>query len=119
MSEEIVESFGGVVEEDSHGPSRKDCPAIVSEQICIQADIKILPKVKVGKIETFCDDPIIGKCSRVACSKGPCEFTISRTICVQIPLIYSAETIVIPAGHVCGTPELEPCHECDCAKLES
>lgn len=94
-------------------PVYKECPAIVSEQVCIQADIKIYPKVKVGEIITFCDDPIIGKCGRVSCSCEPCEFTVSRTICVQIPLLFSAETVVFPAGHICGAPETEPCPLCE------
>ena len=91
----------------------KECPSIVSEQVCIQADIKIYPEVKVGEIKTFCDDLIVGKCARVTCSHEACEFTVSKTICVQIPLIFSAETVVYPGGHICGVPETEPCHECE------
>ena len=102
----------GVFDETDKGLACKECPTFVSEQICIQADIKIYPKVKVGRIVTFCDDPIIGKCARVTCSNEPCEFTVSRNLCVQIPLIFSAETSVCPAGHVCGTPELEACPHC-------
>lgn len=111
MSEDIFEA--AEIDEDlDKGFACKDCPAIVSEQVCIQADIKIFPKVKVGKIMTFCDEPIFGKCARVTCSNEPCEFTVSRNICVQIPLIFSAETFVHPAGHVCGIPETAPCHAC-------
>ncbi len=112
MSEEALEAEV-LTDEAEKGILFKDCPAIISEQVCIQADVKIWPKVRVGKIMTFCDDPMIGRCSRVSCSCEPCEFTVSRTLCVQIPLIFSAETTVRPAGHVCGTPETEPCRECE------
>jgi len=112
MADEVFEeaSVSTELEKEFHC---KECPTIVSEQVCIQADIKICPKVKVGEIMTYCDDPIIGKCARVSCSKEACEFTVSRTICVQIPLFFSAETTVYPAGHICGIPEIEPCRECD------
>lgn len=90
----------------------KKCPIVVSEQVCIQADVRIDPKVTVGEIVTFCGEPVIGKCGRVSCSHEPCEFTVSETICVQIPLMFSAETKVDPAGHICGTPETEPCPHC-------
>ncbi len=104
------------LEELDKGHTYKECPAIVSEQVCIQADVKIFPKVKVGKISTFCDEAVIGNCGRVACSMEHCEFTVSRTLCVQIPLIFSAETVVFPAGHICGSPEVEPCHPCEAAE---
>jgi hypothetical protein len=94
------------------GLDHKECVTIVSEQVCIQADVKILPKVKVGRVKTICEDAIIGRCARVACNEA-CEFTVSRALCVQIPLVFSADTFVRPAGHVCGEPELEPCRKCD------
>ena len=103
----------GAFEETDRELACKECPTIASEQICIQADVKIHPKVKVGKVTIFCDDAIIGKCARVACSNEACEFTVSRTLCVQIPLLFSAETTVHPAGHICGIPEIEPCHLCE------
>lgn len=102
----------GAFEDLEKGPLYKECPAIVSQEVCVQADIKIIPKVKIGRVTTLCDEPIIGKCAQVACGKDACEFTVSRTLCVQIPLLFSAETIVHPAGHICGTPEFEPCKPC-------
>lgn len=103
----------GIFDDLDKGPACKECPAIVSQEICVQADVKITPKVKVGRVTTFCDEPFIGKCAAISCSKDACEFTVSRNLCVQIPLLFSAETTVHPAGHICGTPEFEPCKFCD------
>jgi hypothetical protein len=89
------------------------CPVIVSNQVCIQADVKIDPKVTVGDIKTICSEPRIGKCSQVGCSRDRCEFSIVETIFVKIPLNFSVEAQVDPAGHICGTPEVEPCPRCD------
>ena len=111
MSDVIYEPVSVLDELDKQWAC-KECPAIVSEQLCVQADIKIEPKVRVGMISTFCDEPIIGKCARVACSNEACEFTVSRNICVQIPLFYSAKAYVHPAGHISGAPEFEPCRDC-------
>ena len=115
MSEAELETIVTIDDLDKW-PTHKEFPTIVSEQVCIQADIKIFPKVKVGKIITFCDEAVIGNCGRVACSKEPCEFTVNRTLCVQIPLIFSAETVVCPVGHICGVPEIEPCRLCEAAE---
>jgi hypothetical protein len=95
------------------GAAHDECMTIVKEQVCVQANVKIIPKVMVGRISTFCGDVKIGKCELPACSRETCEFTVSRKLCVQIPLEFSAETFVRPAGHVCGDPELEPCHRCE------
>jgi hypothetical protein len=88
----------------------KKCCVIVNDKVCIQADIKIDPDIAIGEIKTVCEDPIVGKCCRVPCSHDSCEFSVSQTICVEIPLTFLAVTHVVPAGHICGTPELH--HEC-------
>lgn len=95
------------------GIGRKECMTVVSENVCIQADVKIVPKVITGRITTFCGEAKIGKCGYAPCSKDACEFSVSRTLCVQIPLEFSAETFVRPAGIACGEPELEPCRICE------
>lgn len=88
----------------------KKCYVLIRDQVCIQVDVEIYPKVTIGEIKMFCEEPVIGKCSRVPCSHEPCEFSVCQTICIEIPLAFSAETKVNPAGHICATPEPEPCH---------
>lgn len=114
MSDSAVEltTETAVSEPEQLDAAIKKCSVVVSEQICIQADVKIDPKVEVEEIKIFCGDPFIGKCGRVSCTHEPCEFTVSETICVQIPLVFSAETKVHPSGHICGAPEMEPCPHC-------
>ena len=40
-----------------------------------------------------------------------CTFTVSQSICVQIPLTFSAAATAEPTGIVCGTPDVGPCPE--------
>ena len=92
--------------------SRRNGPITVSDRVRVQANIKINPKVVLGEIKTFYDEPMIGKGSRISCPQDPCEFLVSQDICVQIPITFSAETTADPGGYMCGTPELAPCHKC-------
>lgn len=85
-----------------------ECPTIVHETVCVEADVTITPNVEVGQIQSFCvDGPMIGACpgtpSRV------CTFTVSQRICVQVPLTFSATATAVPSGIVCGTPDVGPC----------
>lgn len=92
---------------------RKECDTVVSEDICIQADLKIDPKLCVGEIKTFCGDAKIGKCNRMPCQNDSCEFSVSQKICIEIPLKFSADAKVDSVGHICGEPELKPCRKCE------
>ncbi len=91
----------------------KECDAVVKDEICIQADLKIDPKLCVGEIKTFCGDAKIGKCGRVSCQHDPCEFSVSQKICIEVPLKFSADVKVESIGHICGEPEVKPYHNCE------
>jgi hypothetical protein len=87
-----------------------ECPAIVHETVCIQADVSISPSVVVGTIESFCvGGPVIGVCPGTPSPTDECIFTVSQNICVQVPLTFSATATAIPSGIVCGTPGVGPC----------
>lgn len=76
--------------------------SMISETVCVQADITIIPNVAIGAIETFCiGEPVIGPCSGNLAEE--CTFTVSQNICVQIPLTFSVEANAIPRGIVCNT----------------
>lgn len=84
------------------------CDTVVSETVCVQADITISPKVEVGTIETYCvGSPVIGPCQGNKVEE--CTFSVSQRICVQIPLTFSAEASAEPTGIVCGEPALGGC----------
>ncbi len=87
-----------------------ECPAIVHDTVCVQADVTISPNVVVGKIQSFCvGRPMIGACPGTPSPTENCSFTVSQSICVQVPLTFSAVAIAEPSGIVCGTPEVGPC----------
>ena len=85
-----------------------ECPAIVNETVCVQADVTITPSVVVGTIESFCvGEPVIGACPGTPVAE--CTFTVSQNICVQIPLTFSAVAAAVPTGIVCGEPAVGGC----------
>jgi hypothetical protein len=85
-----------------------ECPAVVHETVCVQADVTISPSVAVGTIESFCvGGPLIGVCPGTPAQQ--CNFSVSQNICVQIPLTFSATANAVPSGIVCGTPGVGPC----------
>lgn len=86
------------------------CPATVHENVCIQAQVSITPIVTVGDIESFCvGDPVIGACQGTPSSTGACSFVVSQSICVQVPLTFSADAAATPAGISCGDPGAGVC----------
>ena len=87
-----------------------ECPAIVHETVCVQADVTITPNVDVGTIQSFCEvGPTIGACPGTPSPTDTCVFTVSQNICVQVPLVFSATATAAPTGIVCGTPAVGPC----------
>lgn len=85
-----------------------ECPAIVHETVCVQANVTITPNVAVGAIQSFCvGEPIIGACPGEPVRE--CVFAVSQNICVQVPLTFSATAIAVPSGIVCSAPSAEPC----------
>lgn len=85
--------------------TQAECPAFVHETVCVQADIAISPSVDVGDIESYCvGGPVIGACSGTPSPTNTCTFSVSQSICVQIPLTFSAQATAVPTGIVCGLP---------------
>jgi hypothetical protein len=84
------------------------CPILAHENVCVQADVKITPEVKVGEIKTYkAGEPFIGACCGTpACY---CTFCVSQQLCVQVPLAFHACAEVTPAGIVCGVPAVGGC----------
>ena len=82
--------------------------SIVHESVCVQARVTIRPCVEVGEITVVpIRNAVIGRCygQLTEC----CSFMVSKQICVQVPLEFSAIAAVEPAGIVCGTPRHGPC----------
>lgn len=87
-----------------------ECPALVHETVCVQAQVTINPLVTVGTIESICvGGPVIGTCPGTPSLTNSCTFTVSQNICVQVPLTFSATATAEPTGIVCGTPAIGAC----------
>ena len=90
------------------------CPAIVHESVCLQANVIIDPNVQVGEIQSFCiGAPIIGACPGAPSPERECVFTVSQNICVQVSLNFWANAAAVPTGIVCGSAREEPCPPTD------
>jgi hypothetical protein len=86
------------------------CPAIVHETVCVQAEVTIAPDVQVGEVRSFCvDQPVIGPCPGIPSPTQTCKFEVSQKICVEIPLTFSATATALPNGIICGTPMTGVC----------
>ncbi|MDP4084435.1 MAG: hypothetical protein Q8934_07430 [Bacillota bacterium] len=86
------------------------CTAIVHEDVCVQAEIAIIPNVTVGNIQYYCEGaPSIKACPGTQSSTGPCTFILSQNICIEVPLTFSATATVSSTGIICGTPVVGTC----------
>ena len=87
-----------------------ECPATVHETVCIQAEVTITPLVTVGDISSTCvGGPTIGACPGTISPTNSCTFSVSQSICVAVPLTFSADATAIPNGIVCGSPGIGNC----------
>jgi hypothetical protein len=86
------------------------CSDLFSETVCVQAEVTITPAVTVGAITSFCvGDPVIGACQGEPSPSNSCAFMVSQSICVQVPLTFSADATAVPLGISCGEPLAGPC----------
>ncbi len=84
------------------------CEATVHENVCVQAAVTIRPRVDVGDVDTFCIDGVSFRPCPGTVAQF-CSFTVSQSICVEIPLTFAADVTAEPSGIVCGTPLVGPC----------
>ncbi len=85
-----------------------NCPVTINDPVCVEAEITITPSVIVGSIETFClGNPSFGGCPGELVTE--CIFRVSQSICVQVPLTFSANAVAEPVGISCGSPDTGAC----------
>ncbi|MDD4170327.1 MAG: hypothetical protein PHD36_08785 [Desulfotomaculaceae bacterium] len=92
------------------------CPVVVNETVCLEADIIIFPKIEVGEIRCFCvGNPVVSPCERSEDREEKpikdkvCCFTVQQKINVQIPLVFSARPRVIARDPECSAPVIDSC----------
>jgi hypothetical protein len=93
---------------DQH--DRNSCTSTVHESICVQAEVTVIPDVKIGNIKVFCKDGTLMKvCKKKLKPKKACVFEVNQKLCVEIPLSFLAIAKAEPKGIACGTPKPGKC----------
>ncbi|MEB4819584.1 hypothetical protein [Bacillus thuringiensis] len=88
------------------------CTPNISAEVCVEADITIIPTVETGTPVVHCVGvPSLETCADMGftpSATGNCKFTISQVLCISIPISFGAETIAVPGtvacGHACNGP---------------
>jgi hypothetical protein len=98
---------------DEPEPENTTCPAIGYQSFSICAPVEVRPFAIAGEARTSCCEQPVIKPGRDVCPgeiNGACYFTISQTICVEVPVEFGAETIVGDASVEClGASEENLC----------
>lgn len=77
--------------------SVKTCPAVGYQKVGVSVPVTVIPFAQAGATKTKCcgasvvlsgDTPCEGK------KNGVCTFTLSQTLCIEIPVDFGATTIV-------------------------
>ncbi|MBS6398251.1 MAG: hypothetical protein KH452_14145 [Clostridiales bacterium] len=78
-------------------PEDMTCPAVGFQKIGVCVPVTVTPFANAGKTKTkCCGDPIVTYGDPVCPGKknGVCSFTISQTICVEVPVDFGATAAV-------------------------
>lgn len=80
-------------------PEEKDmtCPAVGFQKISVCVPVSVTPFAIAGKTKTkCCGDAVVvpGDTSCPGKKNGVCTFTISQTICVEVPVNFGARAMV-------------------------
>ncbi|WP_227396877.1 hypothetical protein [Jeotgalibacillus aurantiacus] len=97
------------------------CLSFIHKNLRIEAQVTIKPKVIIGdgyKVECCdihpCSEDEKSSYPRFGLNKylskekkpeEPCKFTVKQDLCIKIPLVFSAETTVVPKEVICDTEE--------------
>jgi len=79
------------------------CPAYAYQEASVCVPVEVIPYAKAGTVKTFCKgDPIVTS-GCIECSgsiNNKCHFTITQKICVKVPVVFGANTLV-------GSPHIQ------------
>lgn len=73
------------------------CPAVGYQKISVCVPVTVTPFANAGKTKTkCCGEPVVtpGDMSCPGKKNGVCTFTISQTICVEVPVDFGARAMV-------------------------
>jgi len=92
------------------------CDRIVSQQVCVEANVTVSPTVVAGTPVVNC----VGRPSLLRCRArgftpsptGTCTFSVSQVLCVNIPIHFDARATAVRGAVACGLPSTgENCQE--------
>ncbi len=86
-----------IVNAASTEPETETCPATGYQKVGVCVPVTITPFAETGKTRTkCCGDPVVvsGDMPCAGKKNGVCTFTISQTICVEVPVKFGAEATV-------------------------
>ncbi|MFD0959662.1 hypothetical protein [Paenibacillus chungangensis] len=88
-----------------------NCPVTVSNQVCLQADLEVIPSIETETINVTCvGSPFIGRCNGSQ-EPQPCRFSVSQVVCAEFMINFSAIAMVENTSAVCEEPVIGPCPE--------
>lgn len=93
------------------------CPAIGFQSVNVCVPVEVTPFAKAGNVKVSCfGEPVISKdCKKCKGEKnGSCSFTISQTLCVEVPVCFGANTWIGDTFVCCGSECDDFDCECDC-----
>ena len=98
-------------------PENKTCPAVGYQSISVCVPVKVEPFAKPGVTVTKCCGKPTVKSGIEPCpgtKDGACFFTISQSLCVEVPVEFGAEATVGAVSVDCVKSSAEDiCAECD------
>ncbi len=88
------------------------CSTIAKDTVCLEAQVKITPDVKIGKPVIKCKgEPFIGRCHGTP--QESCSFFVSQRIEVKVPVAFDVDVDAASDGIVCGEPKADDLKEDD------
>lgn len=101
-----------------HQHPAKTCPAVGYQKVSVSVPVTIKPFAHTGTTRIRCCGHPVVVSGETPCSgkkNGSCTFTISQTICVEIPVEFGAATTVGDTFVDClNASAYDICHECKC-----
>lgn len=94
---ECTNCNGTFIETALSEPADKTCPAVGYQKLSICVPVSVTPFAKTGNTKTkCCGDAVVVPGEKPCPGKknGVCAFTISQTICVEVPVEFGAVSTV-------------------------
>lgn len=103
---------------DFSEPRDKTCPAVGYQKVSVAVPVTVTPFAHTGTTKIKCCGHPVVTIDDASCAgkkNGRCSFTISQTICVEIPVEFGATTTVGDTYVDClAASAYDICEHCEC-----